>query len=328
MGASESVDFQLNANMYTDIKIELDKEKQWYIPGEAVTGTLSIGQQHLHKGTLSIDLIGELGYTMNYSTDTNAVRTAYHRFPFFTVSKASITNGEKFEFRLDKNLPPSVNTEKDTYPYIRYALQINLSRTNKHRHWIIVCPRIVIPKSNIHSVFFDAFNRKQMRLTGSINLEWVLPGDRFQFEYKIYNPNQELIKYMDGNISMRAKIKGIEYTEKIMDIIVDDVKETSEDQITGMVPLTLPVRYFPPTFSYKDAKNTFNVSIEYFFTIEVHVHGVNTSLRTAIPLMIGFEPENITFDELTSPDPPRFSTTSMHAKRASRKHRFHRFSHS
>jgi hypothetical protein len=328
MGAAESADFQLNTNIYSDIKIELDKQKQWYVPGETVSGTLFIGQQYLQKGSVSIDLIGELGYTMNYSTDTNSVRTAYHRFAFFTVSKSSITNEEKFNFRLDDNLPPSVNVDKDTYPYIRYAVQVNLSRVNKHRHWIIVCPRVIIPQTNIHPVYFDAFNRKQMRLTGSISVEWILPGERFQLEYKIYNQNQELIKHMDGNISMRAKIRGIEYNEKVMDFVIDDIQETRDDQITGMIPLMFPLRYFPPTFKYKDAKNTLNVHVEYWVTIEVHVHGMNTSLRAAVPLMIGFEPENITFDNLMSPDQHRFSTISMHTKRHSRKHRFHRFSHS
>jgi hypothetical protein len=112
-----------------------------------------------------------------------------------------------------------------------------------------------------------------------------------------------------------------------MDFVIDDVQETRDDQITGMIPLMLPLRYFPPTFTYKDPKNAFNVKVEYWITIDVHVHGVNTSLRTAVPLMIGFEPDNITFDGLMLPDQPRFSTTSMHTKRHSLRRRFHRFSH-
>jgi len=49
----------------------------------------------------------------------------------------------------------------------------------------------------------------------------------------------------------------------------------------------------PQTFSEKDDKNSFNVSIEYWVLMEEHIHGANTSLRTAIRLIIGFEPENI-----------------------------------
>ena len=326
MGASESVDLQFNTNTNTDATIVLDKKKQWYIPGETVSGTVSINVPQ--NKSISLDLIGEVGYTMNYSTDTNAVRTAYHRLPFFTASKADIKDGDKFELRLEENLPPSVNTDKDTYPYIRYLLQVSFSRTHKYRHWIIVCPRVVINRANIHPVHFDAFNRKQMRVVCSLNQEWILPGDRFQVEYKVTNPNQECVKRMDGNISMKAKVRGIDYNEKILDFFFDDVYNTRDDQITGMVAVSLPVQYFPPTFSYVNNKTGFQVSIQYCLTVEVHVDGVNTSLRSTVPLMVGFEPENVTFSDIISPEQPRSSTISLHRKRSFRQRHLSRFSHS
>jgi hypothetical protein len=83
----------------------------------------------------------------------------------------------------------------------------------------------------------------------------------------------------------------------------------------------------PSTFSYKDDKNSFDISIEYWVVIEAHIHGVNTSLRNAIRLMIGFEPDNIIFDDLSSPGQPRLSTESMNTRHNCRKHCFHRFSH-
>jgi hypothetical protein len=327
MGAIESSDLQFHTNIDTGIEIKLDKKLHSYVPGETVSGTLSINQPRHQNETLSIDLIGELGYTMNYSTDINTTRITYHRYPFFTVSKVSIRDGEKFDLRLDEKLPPSVNAEAETYPYVRYVLQVNLSRAKKHRHWVVVSPRIATPPSNIQPVYFDAFNRKQIRLVGSLDLEWVLPGDRFKVEFKITNPNHEYIKHVDGNITMRAKLKGIEYTEKVMDFVIEDVQDTTDDQITGMVPLTVPVRYFPPTFSYKNDMNTFFVNVEYWITITVHVQGVNTSMKANIPIMLGYEPENITFNEVSPLDRPRLSTTSLHTKRSFRKHRLHRFSH-
>jgi hypothetical protein len=325
MGASESSDIQFT-NTNTDATIILDKKTQWYIPGETVSGTVSINVPQTKS--ISLDLMGEVGYTMNYSTDTNAVRTAYHRLPFFTVSKADIKDGDKFELQLNEHLPPSVNTDKDTYPYIRYLLQVNFSRTNKYRHWIIVCPRVVINRANIHPVHFDAFNRKQMRVVCSLDQEWILPGDKFQLEYKLTNPNQEFVKRIDGYVSMKAKVRGIDYNEKIMDFFMDDVYDTRDNQVTGMISLSLPVQYFPPTFYYLNDQTRFQVSIEYCLTLEVHVEGVNTSLRTTVPLMVGFEPENVTFNDVITPDQHRSSTISLHRKRSFRKRHLSRFSHS
>jgi hypothetical protein len=132
---------------------------------------------------------------MTNSSGNGASSTTHHHLPFFRVSKAPIMDGEKFDLCLDQNLPPSVNLRKGVYPYIRYLLQVNLSKTKTHRHWIIVCPRAVIPRSTIRPIYFDVFNKKEMRLKGAINLEWMLPGDKFQIEFRIDNPCHEHIKY-------------------------------------------------------------------------------------------------------------------------------------
>ncbi|CAF1379355.1 unnamed protein product [Adineta ricciae] len=326
MGASESTDLPFYDTANTDATIVLEKPIQWYTPGETVSGKVSINIPW--SKPISLDLMGEVGYTMTYSTDTNMVRVAYHRMPFFTVTKTDVNDGDKFELKLAEELPPSVNTEKNSYPYIRYLIQVNFSRTHKSRYWIIVCPRVVLNRANIRPVHFDAFNRKQMRLVCSIDQEWVLPGDQLQIEYKITNQNQELIKSMDGNISMKAIVRGIDYNETILNFVIDDVYDTKDDYVSGMTRISLPTQYFPPSFSYFNEKTRFRVHIEYLLSVDVHVEGVNTSLKTTVPLMIGFEPENITFNEVMSPNQHRLSVTSLHKKRHSRLRHFSRFSHS
>ncbi|CAF1488590.1 unnamed protein product [Adineta ricciae] len=126
--------------------------------------------------------------------------------------------------------------------------------------------------------------------------------DQLQLDYKVMNPNQEVIKSMDGNISMKAVVRGIDYNEKIMNFLIDDVYDTKDDHISGMIRISLPTQYFPPSFSYFNEKTRFRVNTEYFLSVDVHVDGINTSLKTTVPLTIGFEPEHITFNEVISPD--------------------------
>ncbi len=316
MGGAASVDQEQS----TDVKIKLDKKTHLYVPGETVSGTVLFKNFRHHNGVISIDLIGEVGYAITGSSGTGAAGTTHYHFPFFKVSKASIVDGEKFDLCLDENLPPSVNLTKGVYPYIRYLLQVNLSENNKHRHWIIVCPRSVIPRSTIHSVYFDASNRKEMRLVGSIDVEWVLPGDKFQIQFRIDNPNHEPIKYMDGCIIMRAKLLGGEYSSKVMDIIVDSVHDTTEEHITGSIPLVFPLDYFPPTCNYTNDMDTFHVIVEYVVILEVHLKGVLHNLKTSVPLLVGFKPENISFNEVSVADQKRLSTGRIRISRTLRKH--------
>jgi hypothetical protein len=302
------------------VNIKLDKKSHLYAPGETVSGTVFFNNLRNRNGVISIDLIGEVGYTTTSSSGNGAAGTTHYHFPFFIASKESITNGEKFDLCLDENLPPSVNLTKGVYPYIRYLLQVNLSKNSKHRHWIIVCPRTVIPRSNINPVYFDAFNRKEMRLVGSIDLEWILPGDKFQIEFRISNPKHEPIKYMDGTIIMRAKLKGGEYSKKVMDIIIDGVYHTNEENITGSIPLVFPFNYFPPTCNYTNDTHTFHANIEYWVILEVHLKGTIHNLRTSVPLMVGFEPENIAFNEVSVADQRRLSNGRSRISNAIRKH--------
>lgn len=316
MGVATSVDQQQS----TDVTIKLDKKSHLFLPGETVSGTVFFNQLRHHNGEISIDLIGEVAYTMTNSSGNGAAGTTHYQYPFFKVSKASITDGEKFDLSLDQNLPPSVNLKKGVYPYIRYLLQVNLSKTNKHRYWIIVCPRVIMPRSTIHPVYFDVFNRKEMHLVGSIDREWILPGDRFQIELRIQNPNHEPIKYVDGSIIMRAKFKGGEYSEKVMDIIVDSVHDTTKEQLTDSIPLVFPFNYYPPTGTYTNDTHTFYANIEYWVILEVHLKGALHNLKTTVPLMIGFEPDKIAFNELSKADQKHHSTGHLHISRAFRRH--------
>jgi hypothetical protein len=316
MGVAMSGDQQQDKN----VSIELDKTTHLYVPGETVSGTVFFNQLHHHNGVISIDLIGEVGCTMANSIGNDAASTIHYRFSFFTVSKASITDGEKFDLCLDENLPPSVNLRKGVYPYIRYLLQVNLSKTNKHRHWIIVCPRFVIPQSTIHPIYFDVFNHREVRLVGSIDLEWLLPGDKFQVEYQISNPNHVPIKYMDGSIIMQAKFKGGEYSEKVMDIIINNVYHTTEDEVTGIVPLVLPLNYFPPTCNYTNDTDPFHVIIEYWLVLEIHIKAALHNLKTRVPLIIGFEPDKIASNGAAIADQQRHFTSHLHFPRIFRRH--------
>lgn len=316
MGVATSVDQQQS----TDVSIKLDKRSHLFLPGETVSGTVYFNQWRHRNGVISIDLIGEVGYTTTNSSGNGAAGTTHYQYPFFKVSKASIMDGEKFDLCLDQNLPPSVNLRKGVYPYIRYLLQVNLSKTKKHRHWIVICPRMIMPRSAIHPVYFDAFNKKEMRLVGSIDQEWILPGDRFQIEFRINNPNHEPIKYMDGTIIMRAKFKGGEYSEKVMDIIVDNVHDTTAEQLTDSIPLVFPFNYYPPTCNHTNDTHTFYVNIEYWVVLEVHLRGALHNLKATAPLMVGFEPDNIAFNELSKADQQHLSTGRSHISRVFQRH--------
>jgi hypothetical protein len=301
----------LNQHHNTDVNIKLDRTSHLFLPGETVSGTVVFDQSRRRNGVISIDLIGEVAYKITNSSGKGATSTTRYRLPFFKVSKASIRDGEHFDLSLDENLPPSVNLRKGVYPYIRYLLQVNLSKTKTHRHWIIVCPRAVIPRSTIHPVYFNAFNKKEMNLKGSIDLEWILPGQKFQIEFHINNPGHEHIKYMDGSIIMRARFSGTEYSEKVMDIIIDNVHDTSDEQISDLIPLVFPFNYYPPTSNYN--KQTLHVTIEYSVILAVHIKGALHTLKTSVPLAVGFEPEKIAFNEVSVADQKR--TRHFHGTR-------------
>jgi hypothetical protein len=316
MGAATSGDHQQS----TDVSIKLDKKTHLYLPGETVSGTVSFDEYRHRKGVISIDLIGEVGYRMTNSRGGGMTATTDYSFPFFGASKAPIRDGEKFDLHLDENLPPSVNLVKGTFPYIRYILQVNLSKTNKHRHWIIVCPRVITSRSAINPVYFDALHSTHTRLLGSINLESVLPGEKFEIDFKINNPNHEQIKYIDGRIVMRAKFSGGEFSEKVMNVNIHHVHDTDEEEITGLVPLAIPFNYFPPTFSYTNDTHTFHVTIDYLVILEAHIKNSLKTLKAKIPLMVGFDPDKIEFNEVSVADQRRLSSTRMRLARALQKH--------
>jgi hypothetical protein len=56
-----------------------------------------------------------------------------------------------------------------------------------------------------------------------------------------------------------------------------------------------------------------DININYWIVIEMHIRGLFNGVSTTIPLSIGFEPENITFDEQYKPD-------RHHTKHTSSKH--------
>jgi hypothetical protein len=100
---------------------------------------------------------------------------------------------------------------------------------------------------------------------------------------------------------MRGELTKAECSQKIMDFSANDVGDTREEHIAGAISVTIPSCYLTPTFTYKSDQHDFHVNISYWILIEIHVRGVFNSLQTTIPLSIGFEPENITFEELSKP---------------------------
>ncbi len=285
-----------------DASIELDNEHLYY-PGEVVSGTLHLKHKNALIEPISIDLIGEIGFIVGfYSVCAQSASSYDDHIPFFKVSTLSITDGEKFSLCLNEELPPTVNLGVGTYPYIQYFFQVNLSKTKQHRHYIIVCPRVSIPRSIIQSQQFNASNHKEIFLSGSVDRDWVLPGQTLQINIKITNPHHKYIKYIHGNIFMKSEFTKKEYTEKVLDFIVNNVVDTNKEYITDDISLTIPSRYLPPTFTYTNDQYQFDININYWIVIEMHVRGLFNSVSTTIPLSIGFERENITFDEQYKPD--------------------------
>jgi hypothetical protein len=242
-----------------DASIELDKEHLYY-PGEAVSGTLHLKHENVLIEPISIDLIGEIGFIVGfYSVYAQSASSYDDHILFFKASTLSITNGEKFSLCLNEELPPTVNLEVGTYPYIRYFLKVNLSKTKQHRHYIIVCPRVSIPRSIIQSQQFNAAHHNEIFLSGSVDRNWVLPGQTLQINIQITNPHHKYIKYIQGNIFMISEFNKKEYTEKVIDFIVNNIVNTNEEYITDGISLTIPSRYLPPTFTYTNDQHKFDI---------------------------------------------------------------------
>jgi hypothetical protein len=100
-----------------------------------------------------------------------------------------------------------------------------------------------------------------------------------------------------------------------MDIIIDNVHDTTDEIITDLIPLVFPFNYYPPTFTYTNNTQTFHVTIEYCVILQVHIRGAYHTLKTGIPLMIGFEPTKISFDEVSIADQKRFSNGRLRSTR-------------
>jgi hypothetical protein len=298
MGATNS--FHSLQNNSTSIKLD---NPRIYYPGDIVTGTLHYKHTDDQKEPISIDLIGEFGFTAPYSSVLNQTATDYdYHLPFFNVSTSSITDGEKFALCLDEELPPSINLLIGTCPCIQYYLQVNLNKGHQHRQYIVVCPRVSIPRSIIKSQDFEAANHKEMHLSGTVDRNWVLPGDTLHITFEIKNPHHKHIRYINGNIFMKGEFTEAECHGKIMDFVVDNVRDTNEEHITTAVSLKIPSHYLPPTFTYLQDHDEFYINISYWIVIEMHVRGLFNTISTTIPLCIGFEPENINFDELYKPE--------------------------
>jgi len=286
----------------TDASIELDNA-HIYHPGEIVSGTLHLNRRGAKNEPVSIDLIGEFGFTVLHDSVyyQGAVTNEYH-MRLFKVSVLSIRDGENFALSLDEQLPLSINLVIGIYPYIRYFLQVNMSKSEQHRHYIIVCPRVPIPRSVVQSEDFAAANRKEMHLSGTMDRDWVLPGETVHITFQIKNPHNKHIRFINGNIFMEGEFKEANYHEKVMDFHVKNISDTCEEHITGAASLTIPSRYLPPTFNYINDQHKLHINISYWIIIEMHVRGLFNTISTTIPISIGFEPENIIFDEQYNPE--------------------------
>jgi hypothetical protein len=185
MGAARSFHFLQS----DDASIELDNP-HIYSPGDIVSGTLHLKHRDAHSEPVSIDLIGEIDYIVASASAFGCSTNEYH-VPFFKVSALSIMDGKKFALCLDEQLPPSVNLVLESYPCIRYSLQVNLSKTKQHRHYLVVCPRVAISRLTVQSLNFDAVDHSDMQLSGSVNRYWILPGETLQITFQIKNPNHK-----------------------------------------------------------------------------------------------------------------------------------------
>jgi hypothetical protein len=100
----------------TDASIELDNAHIYY-PGELVSGTLHLNRRGAKNQPVSIDLIGEFGFTVLHNSVyyQGAVSNESH-MRLFKASTLSIRDGEKFALCLDEQLPLSVNLAIGIYP--------------------------------------------------------------------------------------------------------------------------------------------------------------------------------------------------------------------
>jgi hypothetical protein len=309
-----------------DASIQLDNEHVYY-PGDCVSGTLQMKHKDEKNEVVSIDLIGEFAFTvaLNSVFTQNAADYDYH-LPFFKVSTLSLKNGEKFSLLLCEDLPPSINLRINTYPCIRYFVQINLIKNKQHRYYIIVCPRVSVPRSIVQSQQFHSSKDEEIYLSGTVDRDWILPGETLHITFQINNPNHKQIKLIKGNIFMKGQFTKADCSEKVTDFIADNVIDTNEEHINGTISINIPSRYFPPTFIYSDDQQNFSMNTSYWILIEIHVTALFNTIHATIPLSMGYEHENIIFDKQFNPQHHHRISFRRHSINNSLKH--HRRRHS
>lgn len=321
------------------ISINLDGDRVSYFGGDTISGTvdLNIVEDTAEAGEIYLSLIGEIGYTTEITKLTSSflailsgtgqrymkTKTNYHNVKIYSSkfifpqirseeNEATIRHIQylwPFQFQLPDHLPPTIN-ESQTYPYVRYYLQLFINklgyRSNTiEKKYLRIYPHMNLLENSqyLTSKTFEYRNQDIIILKGSLNKSGYVRGETIYITLDIENPRKVFIQNIDISMLHSYQIETNISANTVSDTILSYNFNTNNLSIRKRFSLQIPLNSIPPSYQSKeDIERLASIKVHYFLRIDVKIQGIPTKLFIDIPFTLGTEP-HLNLNQLQSFNP-------------------------